>query len=890
MGQSAYGMERAPGASVGHADNQSRMARNAEISIGHSTQNSAPESSNRGLGQAPFIFGERFDRQNTMPFIPGAFPSSVQPTVSDSSHLSRPQRRLQTETTSIHDRGGAIRNVTFTVPEVRETVSRGGASMGMTVPEASGAFPPQNPPVVGHPPPQLPQEGFLPGPPPQPPGGSLPGASGMGNQGPPPIPPIPNRNQGFAATSSAQHGLGNVAPPQPSSYGLGGASPQARSGNVPSSQFGSGGDAPLPRGPGFGTSGTAPPPQPPGSGTGSVPQAETLHRSSGAADAMDHRQVYRSYPWPAGWEFDPMNTTSMTVKMVKELNVVFDGDYTMFPSFREHVRSNIHMNSEFTCSLKSSLLAQALTKEPKQLTGARTTPKLTEFASMLTKLDTFYNRNKLVSFRETLKTIGVFDPLKPDAAILSRLIGLLNNAESQFGNEDVSPVIRDILRKLGGLTQSFLNSYPHENTWSLQKVNKFLVPFYNHYRGEVHKAPNLRNRVIAREAVPKREGLFAQKDIVLVPNTSLDSDLVHESEESPQPSSRPPPEPPSPESFQCGEEEYYVSQEKLGFLNRPVWKDTWPPCIACKGKHLLVFCPLFWSDQLSFAERKKLVVDNRRCFRCLHPAHTIAKCPRTEKCGFCLSGDHHTRLHDFSQGEGETYVTIQNSVFKCAKEPHDCKKNKKELNLCTMGFSFCFLKNPQTGQSIKVCLIRDSCASESVCCLSVARILGCTGTSRQRTTNGVGGCEWKTEVMTSMITLESEDGRCSQTFPLSFAEKPCGDLKFLDWRLYLDNHPQLEPIRNFLPRAGDDDSVLMILGTDHPDLISRPDETLPGPSWIGGEGYCRPFALRTVLGWSVTGYTGAQPPNAVEVINGKIVLSHLGVAYVGQNNSMECAH
>ena len=80
MGRSAYGMERAPGASVGHADNQSRMARNAEISAVHSTQYNAPVSSNRDLGQAPFDIGERFDRQNTMPFIPGAFPSSVQPT------------------------------------------------------------------------------------------------------------------------------------------------------------------------------------------------------------------------------------------------------------------------------------------------------------------------------------------------------------------------------------------------------------------------------------------------------------------------------------------------------------------------------------------------------------------------------------------------------------------------------------------------------------------------------------------------------------------------------------------------------------------------------------------------------------------------------------------
>ena len=172
--------------------------------------------------------------------------------------------------------------------------------------------------------------------------------------------------------------------------------------------------------------------------------------------------------------------------------------------------------------------------------------------------------------------------------------------------------------------------------------------------------------------------------------------------------------------------------------------------------------------------------------------------------------------------------------------------------------------------------------------MSIARKLDCSGKKRTRTTNGVGGCAWTAEVMTAMATIESLDGRHSSTFPLSFAEKPCGNLKFVDWRSYLDSHPSLLPIKKLLPSLGpeDDDSVLMILGTDHPDLILRPDDSLNEaegvPSWLGGEGFCKPFALRTVLGWSVCGFTGAQAPNAVEIVRGNVVLSHLSVAYVGQ--------
>ena len=619
-----------------------------------------------------------------------------------------------------------------------------------------------------------------------------------------------------------------------------------------------------------------------GAAPGFLPTATPAVPGASPINPWDHKILYQSYPWPRGWEFDTANMTQMSLKEVRELKVTYDGDYTQYSSFRDHVYHNIHLNGELTVSLKSSLLAQSLGKEPKLLCGAKTTPKLSEFAGMLKKLDEFFNRDKIVAFREALKSIGVFDTSKPDASVLCRLIGLLNTCESLFGNEDVSVVIRYILQKLGGLENNFISINPNEATWSLRKLNNFITPYYNHYRCQTKPPPNVRNRQIAREPLPKKDGFYNEPEVTAqIDESPLDAypDFAVVSESSTVDHNQ----------FMSAEEQHYTLLEKAGRFLQPAFKEGWPPCVACGAKHLLVYCPKWWNESLNYEQRKNIAIEHKRCFRCLSPAHSASKCPRHERCGVCLSDNHHTRLHNFSKDDpkNDGFVTTSKTTYSRAGENMACRMQKK-IDLCTISFSVVYLKNPVNGEKVKVCCIRDNCCSESVCCMSIARKLDCSGKKRTRTTNGVGGCAWTAEVMTAMATIESLDGRHSSTFPLSFAEKPCGNLKFVDWRSYLDSHPSLLPIKKLLPSLGpeDDDSVLMILGTDHPDLILRPDDSLNEaegvPSWLGGEGFCKPFALRTVLGWSVCGFTGAQAPNAVEIVRGNVVLSHLSVAYVGQ--------
>ena len=94
--------------------------------------------------------------------------------------------------------------------------------------------------------------------------------------------------------------------------------------------------------------------------------------------------------------------------------------------------------------------------------------------------------------------------LPSTSSILRKLIDLLNNAEKEFQNQDVSSLIDGMLHKLGGLASYYINQYPTENCRGLASLNRFLSPQYVHYSSRKVENPiNMqRNRVGARAPPP----------------------------------------------------------------------------------------------------------------------------------------------------------------------------------------------------------------------------------------------------------------------------------------------------------------------------------------------------------------------------------------------------
>ena len=138
--------------------------------------------------------------------------------------------------------------------------------------------------------------------------------------------------------------------------------------------------------------------------------------------------------------------------------------------------------------------------------------------------------------------------------------------------------------------------------------------------------------------------------------------------------------------------------ERKGKARRqPMWKEGWPLCPACNGKHILNVCQKFYED-MSLAQRKKMVSENNRCFRCLSPLHTISECRRDDHC-FCGSNLHHPGLHDWNKQS--TMVGVTDRTYRSVGDS-SVLIGKSALRMNTISYGVCFLKNPVTGERLKI--------------------------------------------------------------------------------------------------------------------------------------------------------------------------------------------
>ena len=144
---------------------------------------------------------------------------------------------------------------------------------------------------------------------------------------------------------------------------------------------------------------------------------------------------------------DQANLVSVPLRSVKESKRTFSGDFTRYKEFREFVRVNLHQNMGLTVSQKTWLLDHFCSSEVKALCRITCTPNMAHFSEMSQKMDCFYNKNKLTAFKEQLDCLNVFDVLNPEPVILLKVIDLLNKAEMEFQNQDVSSLVDGILHK-----------------------------------------------------------------------------------------------------------------------------------------------------------------------------------------------------------------------------------------------------------------------------------------------------------------------------------------------------------------------------------------------------------------------------------------------------------
>ena len=292
----------------------------------------------------------------------------------------------------------------------------------------------------------------------------------------------------------------------------------------------------------------------------------------------------------------------------------------------------------------------------------------------------------------------------------------------------------------------------------------------------------------------------------------------------------------------------------------------------------------FFHD-LNHAQRRKWVINEKRCPLCLKAGHRRADCGSGRVCRFCR-GDHNSCIHveskrSGSRGSAGTAADLEAKTAKKKEKKTKAKGKEKDKekdlpprrtqssesdealvhssrrdNLERQAVSLTTLvtrvRDPKTGQTITVNALADGGADHTILSANAARRLGVwqEGKGENYFVKGHGGSRGCYAAQRFLIELVDAEGKGIREVTLSSYEQPCGDLKIEDWSLLKKHWPHLRKLP--LPSPEGEGGVDLILGSSALDLMEAIQPVVFGPP--GG-----PVAKLTKLGWVTGGRTTPVP-------------------------------
>ena len=323
-------------------------------------------------------------------------------------------------------------------------------------------------------------------------------------------------------------------------------------------------------------------------------------------------------------------------------------------------------------------------------------------------------------------------------------------------------------------------------------------------------------------------------------------------------------------------------------------------CVACFGSHGLWKCEKF--KKLSYADRNKLSLDNKLCFKCLSKGHFRDKCPKvTFKCQVqgCNKDTHHTLLHPSPKdkgGNGNNVRSEKGSISVPLAQAHNelpteiqtQDRNRGSVNgvqrasvsvatgagekrIC-LGVVPVKVMAKEGDEIVNTYALLDSGSEISLCTEQICETLGLEGTKVSFGLTGVTGSMMVEGRVVDLVVM-SVDGkvheellgvRTVREIPVSNSCIPSkNDVK--DW-------PHLRDID--LSEIGEAEVGLIIGLKENPSLF------IPLESKVGGSN--EPVAVRYSLGWTVMGpMNGSRCDGYVSVNH----VSELSNSFIVSENS-----
>lgn len=280
-------------------------------------------------------------------------------------------------------------------------------------------------------------------------------------------------------------------------------------------------------------------------------------------------------------------------------------------------------------------------------------------------------------------------------------------------------------------------------------------------------------------------------------------------------------------------------------------EDSTRYCPVHKKTHPLAKCRAFRIKPLQ--ERRNILKEHRRCFKCCSPNHTVRDCQTTLKCDECQSERHCSAMHPDTTQQPQSPPTSEH-----AEEPKDSsvpEVTSRCTEICGEGSpsrscsKVCLAKVFPKGQperSVKMYVILDD---QSNCSLARPEFFELFGIKGSLLTYNMRTCAGLTEMLgRKAIGFQIEPvngGLCLDLPPLI----ECNEIMFNRDEIPTPEvalaHAHLQHLAPLIPKHDPDAQIAVLLGRDII-RVHKVRQQVNGP-------HNAPFAQRSDLGWVIVG-------------------------------------
>lgn len=301
-------------------------------------------------------------------------------------------------------------------------------------------------------------------------------------------------------------------------------------------------------------------------------------------------------------------------------------------------------------------------------------------------------------------------------------------------------------------------------------------------------------------------------------------------------------------------------------------------CPIHKASHSLQDCREFKSK--SHEEKKKVLSENKLCFRCLRGKHTARECKNDIKCSVCSSRYHCSSMHSDNTSQVENRKTNRRAINQGGEigtSRQTTEEATNRTNVVTSCTEVCG-NNDSLGKScakivlvnvynisdpnscVKCYAIIDDQSNRSLAKPKLFSMLGLKGESHEYVLKSCGGTIVTTGRRTDSCVVESLDKSVSYSLPTLIE---CNEIPSDKSEICTADNARrfnhLSCIADLLPEFDANADILLLLGRDVGEVHHVLDQVI-GPTGL-------PFAQRLSLGWVVIGELCLGQVHAPKVLN-----------------------